>query len=78
MYDDGKKPLVVPDLKPCPLCGEAAIVWIDPKLSTPTTILKPATDFYSIGCVDVGSCGLEINGWLNRDDMVRHWNRRVK
>lgn len=74
LEEKGCRPLGGKGIKACPLCGEAAIVWIDPKLST----LNPPTDFYSIGCVDVGSCGLEINGWLKKDAMIRHWNKRAK
>lgn len=74
LTEKGCKPLCENGLAPCPLCGEKSITWIDPKLST----LNPPKDFYSIGCVSVGACGLEMNGWLNRADMIKHWNKRTK
>lgn len=74
LTEKGCKPLEDKGLKECPLCGEPAITWIDPKLST----LTPPTDFYSIGCIAVENCGLEINGWLKRESMIAHWNKRAK
>lgn len=74
LTEKGCKPLEDKGLKDCPLCGQAAITWIDPKLST----LNPPTDFYSIGCVYVEGCGVEMNGWLDREQMIKHWNKRAK
>lgn len=69
---EGKTVVSASGAKPCPLCGDPAIVWIDPKLST----LTPPTDFYSIGCIDVGGCGVEMTGWLRKEQMIAHWNKR--
>ena len=69
LIENELKPLDERGISPCPLCKGQAICWIN---------TKNTTDFYAIGCIDVEHCGVEMTGWLVKEQMIKHWNTRPR
>ena len=53
------------ELKPCPFCGtEAEIVF--------------ENGAYTVRCWETIDCGVEIPGFLDKEEATEIWNRRVE
>ena len=66
----GGEPLGLFNAKGCPMCGGKVCLW------SKTISEDNVPEFYGIGCVDIEACGVEMEGWVDKQAMIKHWNRR--
>ena len=59
----------MPDLKPCPFCGSPALIKTSPHF--------PNGMEYTVRCSVKSCAGRSYKSWVNIDDAVNAWNRRV-
>ena len=63
---------MTPDLKPCPLCGNKALIGHSKSIDSKHF---PLVNVY---CTNVVNCGCRITWRRDLDEAVRVWNGRVR
>ena len=53
------------ELRPCPFCGSHA------------TLIDEADGFFTIVCDDADNCGVAMDSFEDKEDIITAWNKRV-